>query len=183
MGERDESRGGNERKKKDSRVARAKLVVWGDSGRDGYKNPTGLRINDSKDMERTKESQLDNKENLMEVEMEEFRQDGKRMVLKDQDQNMMNDTTVEKRKGMGTQGGTWKRIERKTKAISVGCEQRHNEKAQRVDYKRIAQQKEEWEDSTGEAKVRKRAKGTEMQKINSNFEVEIGYLEWPQLDK
>lgn len=61
-------------------------------------------------MERTKGSQLDNKENLMEVEVEEFRQDGKIMVFKDRDQNIMSDTTVEKEKGMGTKGGTWKRI-------------------------------------------------------------------------
>lgn len=97
-------------KNKNSRVARAELVVREDSGRGGYENPTGLRINDSKDMERTKESQLDNKENLMEVEVEEFRQDGKIMVFKDRDQNIMSDTTVEKEKRMGTKGGTWKRI-------------------------------------------------------------------------
>lgn len=49
-------------------------------------------------MERTKESQLDNKENLMEVEVEEFRQDGKIIVFTDRDQNIMSDTTVEKGK-------------------------------------------------------------------------------------
>lgn len=61
-------------------------------------------------MERTTENQLDNKENLMEVEVEEFRQDGKIMVFKSWDQNIMSDTTVEKGKGMGTKGGTRKII-------------------------------------------------------------------------
>lgn len=110
MGERDENRVGIERKKKDSRVARAELVVKEDFGRGEYENPTGLRINDSKDMERTKDSHLENKENLMELELEEFRQDGKIMVFKDRDQNIMSDTTIEKGKGMGTKRGTRKRI-------------------------------------------------------------------------
>lgn len=44
-----------------------------------------------------------------------------------------------------------------------------------VGYKRIAQQKREEDDSTCEEEVRKRAKGTDLQEITSNFEVEPTY--------
>lgn len=42
--------------------------------------------------------QVDNKENLMEVEMEKFRQNGKRVVLQDLDQNIMSGTAAKKEK-------------------------------------------------------------------------------------
>lgn len=88
------------------------------SGSGGDKDSNGLKIKNTKDIERPKESQLNDKENLMEVEVEEVKQEmgrgrladkeqnlGRSEILAVLDQNRMKNAAVEKGKGVGVKGG------------------------------------------------------------------------------
>lgn len=115
----------------------------------------------------------------MDIEVGGCRHNSIRGVLHELDQNIMDAIVTGKGKGIGLKGETWKRVERKNKAICRESEFRQEGIAQGKDSKRLIQQSGEGEGSIGEAEIRKRAKRSEAKVNADSFEVEVAYLEWP----
>lgn len=131
----------------------------------------------------SKRDQKDNKENLMEIEVVTGRPSDQRDDLQVLDHNQLYDNQRDQGQGTGLKGGTWKRTERKQKGPSLPGILNFQETILLIGHKRMVQHQREDVCSNVADKLRKKAKGMVVQELDTNYEVEVAYLEWPQVNK